>query len=59
MELESLARRLDAERGTERSSEEVFMVDSRGLVAPVLSLNWDGEHGRWLLIADHYDWAEG
>ena len=58
MDLDALARRLNSECGTERSSDEVFMVDSQGTVAPVLSLNWDGEKGRWLLIADHYDWQE-
>lgn len=58
MDLETLARRLDAERGTERSGEEVRMVDSQGMSAGVLSLNWDGDRGCWLLIADHYDWTE-
>ena len=51
MDLETLARRLDHERGDDRAEEEVVILDRKGRQFDILSLNWDDDSARWVLIA--------
>lgn len=52
MDLETLARRLDYELGEERERKEVLVLSPGGRRYDLLSLNWDDEHGHWLLVTE-------
>lgn len=52
MDLEDLLRRMEYERGGEHGDTEVLLLIPGGRVYDVLSLNWDAEHGRWLICGE-------
>ena len=52
MELEDLIRRLEYERGGEHENSEVVIMTPDGYRYGILSVNWDDEHGQWVIIGE-------
>lgn len=52
MDLGTLLSRLEYERGGEHEGAEVLLMAPGGRRYELLSLNWDAEHGHWVLIGE-------
>ncbi len=52
LELETVLARLEHERGGPHGRDEVLLLTPDGGRYELLSLNWDDEHGHWVLIGE-------
>jgi hypothetical protein len=52
MDLETLLRRLEHERYTEKDDKEIKIITRGGNRFNILSVNWDDKAGEWVIIGE-------